>query len=335
MKQVLSCIQPTGKLHLGRYFGAVKNWVDLQSEYDCIYGVVDLHAMTMPYTPKKLREASWELIYNLIASGIKKENIFVQSMIPEHAELAWILGTVCSYGELSRMTQFKDKTQQVKDTDKDAFVSAGLFTYPVLQAADILIYNADFVPVGKDQEQHLELTRNIAQRFNHVVGKEYFVSPETLFTEVPKVMSTADPTIKMSASKGEKHFIDLFGDDARIIKQIKSAVTDAGDQAPGTMSPGIENLFSLLKACGGANYEALLESYNKGELRYGDFKMEVAQAVVDLVKPMRERLEEIKANKKDIKYAIKQSTAEIRKKAMKTLSEVKELTGIMQTAKNI
>lgn len=335
MKQVLSCIQPTGKLHLGRYFGAVKNWVDLQSSYDCIYGIVDLHAMTMPYSPPKLREASWELIYNLIASGIEKENIFVQSMIPEHGELAWILGTVCSYGELSRMTQFKDKTQQVKDTDKDAFVSAGLFTYPVLQAADILIYNADYVPVGKDQEQHLELTRNIAQRFNHVVGKEYFVSPETLFTEVPKVMSTADPTIKMSASKGEKHFIDLFGDDARIIKQIKSAVTDAGDQAPGTMSPGIENLFSLLKACGGANYDSLLESYNKGELRYGDFKMEVAQAVVDLVKPMRERLEDIKANKKDIKYAIKQSTAEIRKKAMKTLSEVKELTGIMQTAKNI
>ena len=333
MKQVLSCIQPTGKLHLGRYFGAVKNWVDLQSTYSCIYGVVDLHAMTMPYNPSKLREASWDLIYNLIAAGIEKENIFVQSMIPEHAELAWILGTVCSYGELSRMTQFKDKTQQVKNTSKDAFVSTGLFTYPVLQAADILIYNADYVPVGKDQEQHLELTRNIAQRFNHVVGKEYFVSPETLFTEVPKVMSTADPTIKMSASKGEKHFIDLFGEEARIIKQIKSAVTDAGDQAPGTMSPGIENLFSLLKACGGANYDALLESYNKGELRYGDFKMEVAQAVVDLIKPMKERLAEIKTNKKDIKYAIKQSSSQIRKKAMQTLSEVKELTGIMQTTK--
>ena len=143
MKNVLSCIQPTGNMHFGNYFGAVQNWVNLQQTYKCFYGIVDYHAMTMPYNPKKLRENTWNLAFNLLACGVDKENLFIQSMIPEHAELNWILSTVCSYGELSRMTQFKDKTQQVQETNKDAFVSAGLFGYPVLQAADILIYKAD------------------------------------------------------------------------------------------------------------------------------------------------------------------------------------------------
>jgi len=175
MKQILSCVQPTGNLHFGRYFGAVQNWVRLQEEYGCIYGVVDYHAMTMPFKPDKLRLSTWEVAINMIACGVKKENVFIQSLIPEHAELGWILGCVTSYGMMTRMTQFKDKSQQVNEGGKDQFISTGLFYYPILQAADILIYNADYVPVGKDQEQHLELTRNIAQKFNHVVGKEYFV----------------------------------------------------------------------------------------------------------------------------------------------------------------
>ena len=219
-KQVLSAIQPTGNMHFGNYFGAVKNWVDLQEKYDCIYGVVDYHSMTMPYQPSKLREATWELIFNLIATGVKKENLFIQSLVPEHAELSWIFNCFCSYGQLTRMTQFKDKSSQSKEA-ADNYISAGLLTYPILQAADILIYKADYVPIGKDQVQHLELSRNIAQRFNNQVGKEYFVLPEPLHTETPKIASTADPNKKMSKSLGEKHAINVFGEEARIRKQIR------------------------------------------------------------------------------------------------------------------
>src|SRR5687767_1601558 len=246
-KQVLSAIQPTGHLHLGRYFGAIRNWVELQDQYDCVYGVVDYHAMTMPFEPKKLKEQTWDVVFDLMAVGVKAENIFIQSMVPEHTELAWIFNCLSSYGEVSRMTQFKDKSQQIGEKDKDAFISTGLFTYPVLQAADILIYRADYVPVGKDQEQHLELSRNIAQRFNQLVGVEYFILPESLFTQIPKVMSTADPTKKMSASLGPKHHINVFSDPDVIRKQIRSAVTDSGE-APvaGQLSAGVENLFSLL-----------------------------------------------------------------------------------------
>lgn len=193
MKNVLSCIQPTGDIHLGNYFGAVQNYVKLQSDYNCTYGVVDYHSMTMPYSPIKLRENTWNMIFQLMACGVKTENLFIQSLVPEHVELSWILSCVCSFGELSRMTQFKDKSEQLTSSDKDSFISAGLFLYPVLQAADILIYHADYVPVGKDQEQHLELSRNIAQRFNHQFGKEYFIHPEALYTETPKILSLADP----------------------------------------------------------------------------------------------------------------------------------------------
>src|SRR4030095_12302283 len=209
-KQVLSGIQPTGNLHLGRYFGAVRNWVELQEKYDCVYSIVDYHALTAPFDPGNLRQQVWNLTFDLIAVGVKPENLFIQSMIPEHAELAWIFNCVSSYGEVSRMTQFKDKSQQIMEKDKDAFISTGLFTYPVLQAADILIYRADYVPVGKDQDQHLELSRNIAIRFNQIVGQEYFVLPEPLYTPTPKVMSTADPLKKMSASLGPKHYINVF-----------------------------------------------------------------------------------------------------------------------------
>ncbi len=206
-KNVLSAIQPTGDLHLGNYFGAVKNWVAIQEEYNAVYGVVNYHTMTMPYKSAQLQEATWKMIFMVMACGVKVENLFIQSLIPEHAELAWIFGCNCSYGELSRMTQFKDKGEQLKEGDKEAFVSAGLFYYPVLQAADILIYHADLVPVGKDQEQHLELSRNIAARFNRQFNKEYFVHPEPLYTETPKVLSLADPTRKMSKSLGEKRLL--------------------------------------------------------------------------------------------------------------------------------
>ena len=329
-KRVLSCIQPTGHMHFGNYFGAVKNWVDLQEKYDCTYGVVDYHAMTMPYDVKKLRVNTWELIFNLLAVGIQPENLFIQSLVPEHAELCWIFNCFCSMGHLSRMTQFKDKSQQVKEGQKEDFISAGLLDYPVLQAADILIYRADYVPVGKDQEQHLELSRAIAQRFNNQVGKEYFVLPETLFTETPKIRSTADPSRKMSKSAGDKHFINVFEDESRLRKQIRSAVTDAGDQDSNTMSDGIENLFTLIKASGFEDdYNSLMDDYKSGDLKYVALKEAAANALVTVSTKFIENKAAITADKREVKYKIKQSSEAIRKVAQETLKEVKELTGLM------
>lgn len=329
-KQVLSGMQPTGNLHLGRYFGAIQNWVNLQESYDCIYSIVDYHAMTMPFDPKRLREQVWELVFDIIAVGVKPENIFIQSMVPEHTELAWIFNCVSSYGEVSRMTQFKDKSQQINEKDKDAFISAGLFTYPVLQAADILIYRADYVPVGKDQDQHLELTRNIANRFNQLVGKEYFVLPETLYTELPKVLSTADPSKKMSASLGPKHHINVFSEADVIRKQIKSAVTDSGDTPPGQISAGVENLFSLLKASGGhPDLVTFREQAIEGTLQYGKLKEVVADAVISMTDTFKLHRMEITANKSHYQERVTASSQIIRKKAQETVREVKDLIGLM------
>ena len=221
-KRVLSCIQPTGEIHIGNYFGAVKNWVDIQDKYDCTYGVVDLHAITMPYDPLELKENTYRMALDLMVCGLDPEKtvIFIQSLVPEHTELAWIFNCIASFGELTRMTQFKDKTEQVETGRKGSFVSAGLFTYPILQAADILIYKADFVPVGRDQVQHLELSRNIAVRFNNQFGT-YFPEPHPLLTETPKLVSLADPTKKMSKSLGDKHFVGLFEEEESIRKKIK------------------------------------------------------------------------------------------------------------------
>ncbi|BDS09481.1 tryptophan--tRNA ligase [Aureispira anguillae] len=328
-KRILSAIQPTGNMHFGNYFGAVQNWVRLQEEYDCVYGVVDYHAMTMPYDPKKLRQNTWEILFNLMAVGVEPNNLFIQSLVPEHAELSWIFNCFCSYGRLSRMTQFKDKSAQSKEKASDDFISAGLFDYPVLQAADILIYKADYVPVGKDQDQHLELTREIAERFNRLVGKEYFVLPETLHTEIPKVMSTADPARKMSKSAGEKHYISVFEEEARIRKQINRAVTDTGDTPTGEMSAGVENLFSLLKAAARMDaYNGLMADYNAGNLKYSDLKGEVAEGLVTLSNQFKANKEDILSRKKEIKGQIKASSAEIRKRAQETVREVKELAGL-------
>jgi tryptophanyl-tRNA synthetase len=339
MKRVLSCIQPTGDLHLGNYFGAVKNWVDLQTQYSCVYGVVDCHSMTMPYKAADLRENTWKMTFQLLASGIKPDNLFIQSLVPEHTELSWILSCVTSFGELSKMTQFKDKREQLEEKDNQAFISSGLFSYPVLQAADILIYRADYVPIGKDQEQHLELSRNIAARFNKQFGKEYFAHPEPLYTDIPKLLSPADPTKKMSKSLGEKHFINLFGEPERIRKQIRSAVTDTGSHTvhratsegeAGQMSPGVENLFNLLKACGKVDaHAAFMETYHQGSLRYGDLKAEVAEALVELTQPFGERYADLNGRKKDVKAQIQESSAEIRKIAQETMREVKDLAGLL------
>ena len=327
---ILSGIQPTGKLHFGRYFGAVENWKRLQKDYDCLYMVVNYHAMTMPFTAKKLAENSWELCFNLLACGIKPENVFLQSLVPEHTELGWMLNCFTSYGQLSRMTQFKDKSSRNEELGDQGFISAGLFTYPALQAADILIYKAGVVPVGKDQEQHLELTRNIAQRFNNFAGKKYFPVPEALYTKVPKVMSTADPTRKMSASLGDKHNIDVFADEKRIRKQVSSAVTDSGETPAGEMSPGVANLFSLLDAAGrGEAHASLLLDYENGSLQYADLKQAVGDGLVAISSNIRERLADLKQDRKAVKNQIKQSSHETRQRAQETIKEVKDICGLM------
>ena len=330
-KRVLSCIQPTGEIHLGNYFGAIKNWVNIQDQYDCIYGVVDLHAMTMPYNPKELRENTIRMAVELLACGIDpdKSIIFIQSMVPQHTELAWIFNCVTSYGELSRMTQFKDKSDLLISKSKKTIISTGLFTYPILQAADILIYNANYVPVGKDQEQHLELTRNIAVRFNNQFG-EYFNEPEPLFTEIPKLMSLADPTKKMSKSLGEKHSIGLFEEEEKIRKKVRSAVTDTGEQPADQMSPGIENLFNLLKACGKVEeVNVFNDNYKAGTLRYKDLKDATADAIVELTGKFKKRKNELTKDKGYIEGILKTHAEKASEIADKTLESVKELCGML------
>src|SRR3989339_646529 len=224
MEKIFSGIQPTGQLHLGNYLGAIKNWVDLQKKYACVYCIVDYHAMTIPYDPAVMPKNIINAAADLLATGVdpKKSILFVQSQVPEHTELAWILNTITPISELKRMTQFKEKSQRFQDN-----INLGLFAYPVLQAADILLYQTELVPVGEDQIQHVELARDIARKFNKKFGAT-FPEPRTLLTKTPRIMSLKDPTKKMSKSLGEDHYLAL-ADKPEIIKdKIKRAVTDIG-----------------------------------------------------------------------------------------------------------
>lgn len=329
-KRVLSCIQPTGEIHLGNYFGAIKNWVNIQDKYDCIYGVVDLHAMTMPYKANELEENTLKMVVDLLVCGIDPDKtiLFIQSLVPQHTELTWIFNCITSYGELTRMTQFKDKTEQSESSIKGKFISAGLFTYPILQAADILIYKADYVPVGIDQVQHLELSRNIAVRFNSNYGT-YFPEPKPLLTDIPKLVSLADPTKKMSKSLDEKHYIGLFEEESSIRKKVKSAVTDTGDQQGNTMSPGVENLFNLIKACGKEKeHNELLMQYKAGTLKYKDLKEVTANALVELTSGFITKRDEIAGDEKNIKSLAKTLSEKAGDIAAKTIRDVRSLVGL-------
>lgn len=331
-KTVLSCIQPTGEMHLGNYFGAVRNWVNLQNsgDYRCVYGVVDMHAMTMPYNPKELKKNTENLVLDLLATGLEpdKSTVFIQSLVPEHAELYWIFSCLTSFGDLTRQTQFKDKSDQVTDAAADNFISAGLFTYPTLQAADILIYRASFVPVGKDQEQHLELSRTIAQRFNRTFGEELFPEPQVLSTETPKIRSTAAPDKKMSKSLGPKHYISLFEEEKSVRKKIKSAVTDSGDLAADELSSGVDNLITLIRACGETSLaDELTEKYRGGGM-YGELKETAADVVVRLTNGMRARREEISRDKKEVMKTVQAMSDDARDLASQTLKEVRRLAGL-------
>ncbi len=331
MADVLSCVQPSGELHLGNYFGAIANWVRLQDQYSCIYGIVDLHAMTLPYDPDELRASTRRMVLDLLAGGVDPEKaiLFVQSLVPEHTELCWILSTVCAFGKLTTMAQFKEKADQFHEVEGEGFVSAALCYYPVLQAADILIYRAKYVPVGKDQEQHLELSRDVARRFNNRYG-EFFDEPQPLWTATPKIMSLADPEKKMSKSLGAGHYVALFDDPKSVARKIKSAVTDTGTPPEGKyMSPGVENLFMLLRAAGAtAKADELEAEYRSGNRKYAPLKDAVIEALTTLIEPMRQRRAELEQDQDAVWDRFIQSSRRARELAAQTLDEVKRRVGL-------
>ena len=325
-RRVFSGIQPTGSLHLGNYLGAVRNWVDLQERTDVerIYCIVDYHAITADYTPEELSVRTRNMARDLLALGIDpgRSDLFVQSAVREHTELAWVFqATSASYGALQRMTQFKSKGEQ------QSFVSSGLFTYPVLQAADILIYDADLVPVGEDQVQHLELTRDIARRFNTLFG-ETFPETEPLLTEAPRIMSLKDPLQKMSKSAGDGHYLALDAPVNETAKMVKRAVTDTGPATDGEMSPGVANLFTILKALGNTEAHASLTAdYERGELRYSDLKGEVGETVVAFVTGFQER----KASFDDatVLRILAEGAEKVRPRAQRKMDEVRSRVGLL------
>ena len=286
---MLSGIQPTAdSFHLGNYLGALRNWVAMQDTHDTFYCVVDLHAITAGHDPAQLRQRTRIGTAQLLAIGLDPERctLFVQSHVPEHAQLGWVMSCITGFGEASRMTQFKDKSSK-QGADRS---SVGLFTYPILQAADILLYQADAVPVGEDQRQHLELTRDLAQRFNTTFGQTFTVPSPYIVKDTAKITDLQEPTAKMSKSASAANgLIDLLEDPARSAKKIKSAVTDTGreiifDQAN---KPGVSNLLTVYAALSGRSIEELVEGYSgKG---YGDLKKDLAEVVVEFVRPIQER----------------------------------------------
>ncbi|MCF0094723.1 tryptophan--tRNA ligase [Micromonospora sp. NPDC049114] len=287
--RVFSGIQPTAdSFHLGNYLGAVRHWVALQDTHDAFYCVVDLHAITAGHDPALLRQRTRVAAAQLFAVGLDPERstLFVQSQVPEHPQLAWVLGCITGFGEASRMTQFKDKSQ--KQGNERA--SVGLFTYPVLQAADILLYQANAVPVGEDQRQHLELSRDLAQRFNSLFGATFTVPAPHIVKDTAKITDLQDPTAKMSkSSSSPAGIIDLLDDPARSAKKIRSAVTDTGREIvfDAETKPGVSNLLTIYSALSGRGIDELVAAFaGRG---YGDLKKELAEVVAEFVRPIQER----------------------------------------------
>jgi tryptophanyl-tRNA synthetase len=326
MLRVFSGIQPTGSLHLGNYLGAIKNWVSLQEnpDYECLYCVVDYHAITVAYETNDLAGLTLRMARDLLACGPDPDRclIFAQSQVPEHTELAWVFqATSTSYGELQRMTQFKAKAAEQE------FASAGLFTYPALQAADILLYDASRVPVGEDQVQHLELTREIARRFNNRYG-ETFPEVLPLLTSAPRILSLRDPMQKMSKSAGEGHYLPLDGDEEVIRAMIQRAVTDVGPAPAGEMSPGVANLFTILEALGPGTVHARLRSeYEAGSLRYVDLKGAVAEAVLGKAREIRARMERFPPER--VREILAGGAERARPMARAKLEQVRERIGLI------
>ena len=330
-KIVLSCIQPTGTPTLGNYLGALKNWKNMCEDYDCLYGVADLHSITVPTfreNPAQLKKNTLELYALLLALGIDPEKnvVFVQSQVPTHAQLGWILNCYTQFGEAARMTQFKEKSQKLENN-----ISVGLFDYPVLMAADILVYGADFVPIGADQKQHLELARNIVDRFNAIYGN-VFKMPEPFIGKAgAKICSLQDPTHKMSKSDDNpKSYISMLDEPNVIMKKIKSAVTDSDacvKYAEG--KDGINNLMTIYSCCTGESFEEIEKEFEgKG---YGDFKTAVGHAVIDELAPVQARYKELINDKKYLEECMKKGADLATRISQRTLDKVMKKVGFYQT----
>lgn len=322
--RIYSAIQPTGSIHLGNYVGAIMNWVKMQDEGECIYGIANYHALTAIKEPKRLEERVLEAALDLLACGLDPEkcSLFVQSHVPEVTELTWILSCCAPMGELNRMTQFKDKSAHME------IVNAGLFTYPVLMAADILLFKADTVPVGEDQLQHLEVARVFTRRFNSMFG-EVFPEPKPRLTKATRLMALNDPTKKMSKSV-EGSAIMLSDPDSVILKHVKRAVTDAGpDASKEQMSPGVANMFTLLKVFSTPETVGYFEEqYAAGTLRYKELKETLGRDLTAALAPIRERRAELAAKPERVKEILHESARRLRVIAGQTIAEVREAAGL-------
>jgi tryptophanyl-tRNA synthetase len=326
---VLSGIQPTAdSFHLGNYLGALRQWVALQEGYDAFYCVVDLHAITMGHDPATLTRRTRVAAAQLFGAGLDPDRatVFVQSHVPEHAEMAWVLECITGFGEASRMTQFKDKSAK---TGADS-ASVGLFAYPILMAGDILLYQADQVPVGEDQRQHLELTRTLAQRFNHRFGKTFTLPGAYILAEVAKITDLDNPTAKMSKSTSSPQgIIDVLEDPASIRRKIARAVTDSGTEvrADDEAKPGITNLLRIYSALTGESVDDLERRY--AGLGYGAFKKDVGEVVADTFAPIRERTEEMLADDAQLDKLLAHGAARARSVAGPTMAAVRDRVGFL------
>jgi len=324
-KRVLSLIQPTAVPTLGNYLGALKNWKEMSRDYDCVFGVADLHALTVRPEPSALRRQTMEMLALLLALGLDPDEtvVFVQSHVPEHAELAWILNCYTQFGEASRMTQFKEKSQKQADN-----INIGLFSYPTLMAADILLYQSHFVPVGADQKQHLELTRDVAERFNALYGNVFTMPEPFIGKKGARIMSLQEPTEKMSKSDvNPKASISLLDTPEMIVKKCKSAVTDSDTEvryADG--KDGVNNLMTIYSCCTGLDYDAIEREFaGRG---YGDFKKAVGEAVVEELRPVRERFGRLIADKAYLCDCAAKGAAEASRRARRTLAKAQKKVGL-------
>jgi tryptophanyl-tRNA synthetase len=327
--RVFSGIQPTAdSFHLGNYLGAVRQWVTLQDTHDAVYCVVDLHAITLPHDPALLRQRTRVAAAQLLGAGLDPERciLFVQSHVAEHAELAWVLGCITGFGEASRMIQFKDKAARAGSDQ----ASVGLFTYPVLQAADILLYETDQVPVGEDQRQHLELTRDLAQRFNHRFGATFVVPGPYILADVAKITDLTEPTAKMSkSSSSPQGIVDVLDEPDAIRRKISRAVTDAGGEvrADEQAKPGVTNLLRIYSALSGESVAGLEGRY--AGAGYGTFKKDLAEVIVGALAPIRERTEKMLADEGALDRLLAAGAARAREIASRTMGVVRERVGFL------
>jgi tryptophanyl-tRNA synthetase len=325
--RILSGIQPTGQLHIGNYLGATKNWAELQIKHDCLFMVADLHALTAQQDPKQFANTTQAKFVELLAVGLNPEKcvIFVQSHIQEHTQLAWILSTLTPLGELERMTQFKDKSKKQRGN-----INAGLLTYPALMAADILLYKAQGVPVGKDQTQHLELTRTIAKKFNFTYGKT-FPEPEAIVVkEGAKIMSLQDPKRKMSKSDTPESFIGIFEEPESIQKKIRAAITDTRKEIKydPAKKPGVSNLLAIYSLFAGESMHQTEKRFKGKE--YAAFKKSLAHLLIKTLDPLRKKKKELDSRELYVKEIIRQGESRAHAIAKATIEEVREKVGLLK-----